>query len=228
MHELVVIPSFQREPVLRECLKALRIVEPDIEVHVFSDKGYYSQELGEITWKYNVNLHVLPQHKYRGNNYMASEIFKWISKKKIPSIFYLEGDVIIQPGSFTWARQNVDSVFACCLWSNPTCLNQLSFLQYFSAPMAALSLKSVAQIAAHIKPNKQRPWDLQITDLLYQTHQFCLFPATRLCDHVGTTGLNFKQSAEVKDTGFANDYIPVKKLNPKRKPVLVDGCWRMR
>lgn len=227
--EIVCIPSYKREDMLRECLNKLRSMEPDIEVHLFSDKGHYSPELGELTWKYNVNLHVLPKHSSKGNNYLIWEVFTWLSLQQDVSVYLVEDDALIHAGFFSWVRQHVDSAFACCGWSAPIPgWNSQGQIQYFSGVAAGLSLTSIKKIA--IQAHNRRPYDLQITDYLLRTQQFCLYPAKRLVDHIGQSGLNFKRKAgSNQDTGFADneDWIPVPGLNENRKPVLKEGVWRL-
>lgn len=171
MRECVVIPTYKRDALLYVCLERIRAAEPNIEIHVFPDKG-------TTAWwvypEFGAFLHEVPEHEYHGNSYNMIEAIKWTHEHGYDKAFIIEDDCMVDPTFFAWARKALDQPkpwmgkpFAACGWIySPDAPNEDGpdvLCNWYLSVCCCLPSESLALIAKHATPeyyaNMQRYCD---------------------------------------------------------------------
>lgn len=164
MKECVIVPTYQRASFLYCCLEAIRKAEPQIEIHVFPDRGTATEaENIEAARPFDAVLHGVPEHKYHGNSYNMMEALKWAHKQNYDRVFVVEDDCIVDPTFFAWSRNALDNPkpwmgrpFAASGWIYSPSMPQEEgpdvLLNWYLSVCSAVPRRSLELIARHAKP----------------------------------------------------------------------------
>lgn len=106
MKECVIVPTWHRSSFLYVCLEAIREAEPDLEIHVFPDRGTNEDE---VCGRFGAFSHLVPDHKYHGNSYNMFEALRWAYEAGYDRVFVVEDDCVVKPDFFSWARNALDN-----------------------------------------------------------------------------------------------------------------------
>lgn len=128
LKEVVIVPTFARDPLLYLCLEAIRREDPKILIVVFSDRNWRSQNLMFVCEKFRAHLNVRETTIGYGNSYNLIEAMRFAVGTGFEIVHVIEDDTILHgTGYFDWARQKLalehgtlpNPVYACALGRKP-------------------------------------------------------------------------------------------------------------
>jgi len=157
MKEIVLIPTFRRDPLLYVCLKRLREVYNG-EVLICSDKGHYTDDLVQICFKWNAQLSVLGKHDGHGNTRNAGEALKFAYDAGYERIHYLEDDCLVNERWYRWTYDTHASprdIFCSAGWvgnRDGGFVDFTYFLPWIYIPQFTIKRDKLALIARHLHP----------------------------------------------------------------------------
>lgn len=103
--EVIVIPTFNRFPLLCACVKRIRQITNN-PIAIFPDRGSSKDlDYAWFTALENVRVMYVPKHDYYGNSYNALEALRWAYNDGWDIVHYIEDDVLVHPDYFKWHRQ---------------------------------------------------------------------------------------------------------------------------
>lgn len=106
MREVCIVATYKREELLFACLRRIRALEREIEVHVFPDRGtFYDPAFREAVRDADVVSHLVPQHNWYGGTSNTMNALLWAWNAGFERVFYIEDDVFVGPQFFTWHRK---------------------------------------------------------------------------------------------------------------------------
>lgn len=161
--ECVIVPTFQRQPFLYVCLETIRKYEPNIEIHVFPDRGTVAENKEVCESFPGVTIHKVKDHRYHGNSYNMLEALKWAYKAGYDRVFVIEDDCIVNATYFDWSRNALDhpkpwmgKPFAASGWIYSPSLPQEDgpdlLLNWYLSVCALLPRESLELIVKHATP----------------------------------------------------------------------------
>lgn len=120
MREVCLIPTFQRQELLHCCLKRIRLIEPNIPIEIFPDRGTARDPVVQlIADKFAAHLQVVPDNNWYGNSANSMNSFLWAYNSGFDRIFYIESDVMVHENFFSWHREMQEEfpdIFASMGW----------------------------------------------------------------------------------------------------------------
>jgi hypothetical protein len=120
MKECCIVPTFHREELLFYCLSLIRAFEPEIDLHVFPDRGtFYDPLVQQIADGARATLHLVPDNEWYGNTANAMNAYLWAFNAGYDRVFYIESDILVHPDFFTWHRaqhEEREDIFASMAW----------------------------------------------------------------------------------------------------------------
>lgn len=159
--ECVIVPTFDRPELLTVCMKHIRRARPEIEIHVFPDRGMNEEAICE---KFGAVHHWTLAHSYHGNSYNLMEALRWAYLGgKYDLVYVVEDDAMVDPTFFDWCGESLTDkpdAFAACAWKySPDALVSDGpdlLLPWYLSVAAALPRKSLAHIVPHAVPEYYR------------------------------------------------------------------------
>jgi hypothetical protein len=113
MNETVIVTTYRREELLFLCLEAIRREDPDVRIWIFSDRGADSPDLESVRAMFHAQLTIRANHQFYGNSFNLLNACEWCVNpplREVTGIVHLvEDDVIVHPGYFTWAREQLET-----------------------------------------------------------------------------------------------------------------------
>jgi len=120
MREAVLVPTYLRPELLFCCLKRIRAIEPDIEIHIFPDRGtFHDPIIRETASCFGAHAHFVPDHDWHGNTANTMDAYLWAYNAGYDRTFYVEDDVMVHPDFFAWHRAQHEmfpKIFASMAW----------------------------------------------------------------------------------------------------------------
>jgi hypothetical protein len=244
MREICIVPTYQRSDMLFCCLEAIRVAEPQMNLHCFPDRGTDETEVCE---QFNATQHTTLNHNYHGNSCNVMEALKFAYQTNADLVFIIEDDAIIDPSFFSWCRAALANpmnaeCFAACGWQySPDAIvgegPDLRIPWYLSV-CAAIPRRSLYEIVQHARPEyyaemqnyldraypqshrrgsrhfEQDGLALRVCESMYKR---CVWPRRPRAVHCGFTGYHMEgRSLE----GSLKDRVAILKLALKNPGVL--------
>jgi hypothetical protein len=159
-NEVVIVPTYNRPEMLYCCLRRIRDIEPQIEVHVFPDHAGVldDPDLSKLCLFFGAWPHLVPKHNYYGNTFNTMEAFREMSNMGFSRFYYVEDDVFVHENFFKWHRkmhEEFDDIFASMAWVfnrqapiEETCL----FQPWYYSVGTCFTQKKLLTILPHCTP----------------------------------------------------------------------------
>ena len=159
MRDVVLVPSFGRPELLHCCIKRIRGIEPDIEVHIFPDRGTSRDSLIQgIVKKFHLHDHFVPEHDFYGNTSNILNAYLWAFNAGYDRVFMVESDVMIHEDFFSWHREQQEQfpqIFASMAWifnREAPISDDLMFQPWIYSIGLCFSHEKLALVAQHATP----------------------------------------------------------------------------
>jgi hypothetical protein len=160
MHEVVVVPTYNRVEMLFACLWRIRAIEPHIDIHVFADRGSAKErpEIAQIAVKFNAYLNVVPKHNYYGNTFNTMEAFRAVFNQGYERVYYVEDDVFVHNDFFSWHRkmhEKYDDIFASMAWifnREAEIVEQELFQPWYYSVGTCFARRPLLKVVEHASP----------------------------------------------------------------------------
>jgi len=157
--EVCIVPTFGRNELLFCCLKRIRAVEPNMEIHVFPDRGtFYAPLVQQITKQFEATVHLVPNNSWYGNTANTMNAYLWAFNAGYDRVFYVESDVIVHNDFFSWHRdiqEDCPDIFCSMAWifnRVAPITNDVLFQPWFYSIGVCFSREKLALVAKHATP----------------------------------------------------------------------------
>lgn len=165
MSEVVVVTTYKRPELLYACLKRIRVIEPDIPISIFPDRGTWKDPELRAALEFlqeNTQLNFVPDHDYHGNTFNAMEALRWAYNEGWERVYYIEDDVMIDPDFFQWhreqheeAKENGIELFASMAWifnRHAPITDDVFYQPWYYAIGTCFQRKKLELVAQHATP----------------------------------------------------------------------------
>ena len=159
MKQVVLVPTYRREELLHCCLRRLRGLDGDIPIHVFPDRGTYSDgHVIRICNEFETHSHLVPDNDWYGNTANIMNAYLWAYNEGYERIYMVESDVMVHSDFFSWHREQHeenDDIFCSMGWifnREAPITNDVLFQPWYYSIGVCFSWEKLALVVQHATP----------------------------------------------------------------------------